>query len=302
MKPCRDSRNAERSRSGFTLIELLVVIAIIAILAAILFPVFAQAREKARGASCLSNEKQIGLAVTSYIQDYDETFPPDNQSGWSHEWSDVVAPYVRNGTAGGGYNYIGGLYKCPSYPLDGQANNYKPRGDVFQYWSPSGSNPGTVDIPGATPAGGYNWPMTTLAQIDAPSNKIGFIESGSNGAGYNYASWVAAEWNWTSSKLADVNTTDPTKNKQFDPAGTNPPLHNCDYAAGGPNIWGGCGMQPRYRHNNASNFLYLDGHVKAVPRGGIQWFRDVYIPGIYDGTQCKAGTPGCSSPVDPNPY
>jgi prepilin-type N-terminal cleavage/methylation domain-containing protein/prepilin-type processing-associated H-X9-DG protein len=65
-----------RSRAGFTLIELLVVIAIIAILAAILFPVFAKAREKARQASCASNEKQLGIALISYTQDYDEKFPP----------------------------------------------------------------------------------------------------------------------------------------------------------------------------------------------------------------------------------
>src|SRR6266581_4094261 len=65
-KPCR---------TGFTLIELLVVIAIIAILAAILFPVFAQAREKARQASCQSNLKQLGLATLMYIQDYDSTYP-----------------------------------------------------------------------------------------------------------------------------------------------------------------------------------------------------------------------------------
>jgi len=65
-----------RYRSGFTLIELLVVIAIIAILAAILFPVFSRAREKARQASCQSNLKQLALAVLMYIQDYDETYPP----------------------------------------------------------------------------------------------------------------------------------------------------------------------------------------------------------------------------------
>ncbi|MES2461424.1 MAG: DUF1559 domain-containing protein, partial [Armatimonadota bacterium] len=68
--------NLRKGRSGFTLIELLVVIAIIAILAAILFPVFAKAREKARQSSCASNMKQVGLALVGYTQDYDEKFPP----------------------------------------------------------------------------------------------------------------------------------------------------------------------------------------------------------------------------------
>src|SRR5438477_12307910 len=71
-----------QSRKGFTLIELLVVIAIIAILAAILFPVFAQAREQARKATCLSNCKQLGLAMQMYAQDYDDNLPGwDNPGG-----------------------------------------------------------------------------------------------------------------------------------------------------------------------------------------------------------------------------
>src|SRR5215470_7476495 len=74
------SRPNRASSKGFTLIELLVVIAIIAILAAILFPVFAQAREKARAISCLSNERQVGLALMLYIQDYDETYPQEHPS------------------------------------------------------------------------------------------------------------------------------------------------------------------------------------------------------------------------------
>src|ERR1700710_862380 len=88
-------------RRGFTLIELLVVIAIIAILAAILFPVFAQAREKARQASCLSNEKQIGLAILAYVQDYDETYPQgsymDPTDTSPTPWMHTVDPYVKSG-------------------------------------------------------------------------------------------------------------------------------------------------------------------------------------------------------------
>jgi prepilin-type N-terminal cleavage/methylation domain-containing protein len=84
-----------RNRSGFTLIELLVVIAIIAVLAAILFPVFSQAREKARQTACLSNAKQLALGVLMYAQDYDETLPP-TQTGNYVLWPDLVDPYVKN--------------------------------------------------------------------------------------------------------------------------------------------------------------------------------------------------------------
>jgi prepilin-type N-terminal cleavage/methylation domain-containing protein len=109
-----------KSNAGFTLIELLVVIAIIAILAAILFPVFAQAREKARGASCLSNIKQLTLGMMMYSQDYDETFPEWRwDQNYSTNWGDkgwyspnnattiwyyAIYPYVKNGK----------VYSCPS--------------------------------------------------------------------------------------------------------------------------------------------------------------------------------------------
>ena len=128
-------------KKGFTLIELLVVIAIIAILAAILFPVFAQAREKARQTSCLSNLKQMGTAFTLYIDDYDETFPkdihgcPDAQIGTATEgypgskyryycdtgagifarwsWMDAIFPYVKNL----------GMFDCPSNPHPNKSSN-----------------------------------------------------------------------------------------------------------------------------------------------------------------------------------
>jgi prepilin-type N-terminal cleavage/methylation domain-containing protein/prepilin-type processing-associated H-X9-DG protein len=103
-------------RSGFTLIELLVVIAIIAILAAILFPVFARAREKARQTSCLSNLKQLGMAVYMYTSDYDECTPIgfSGLGWWTGTWKERVYPYVKN------YQ----LYECPSRKLGVPPNGY----------------------------------------------------------------------------------------------------------------------------------------------------------------------------------
>jgi prepilin-type N-terminal cleavage/methylation domain-containing protein/prepilin-type processing-associated H-X9-DG protein len=103
------------TKRGFTLIELLVVIAIIAILAAILFPVFAKAREKARQSSCLSNHKQLVLGFLQYVQDYDEVFPqagnlahdlavwPNGTTGANY-WITRIYPYVKNAQ----------VYNCPS--------------------------------------------------------------------------------------------------------------------------------------------------------------------------------------------
>lgn len=85
----------KKRSSGFTLIELLVVIAIIAILSAILFPVFARARENARRTSCLSNTKQIGLAFVQYFQDYDERFPHNKNAG-THWANDSMQPYLKS--------------------------------------------------------------------------------------------------------------------------------------------------------------------------------------------------------------
>src|SRR5688500_13924616 len=98
------------SRSGFTLVELLVVIAVIVILAAILFPVFAQVREKGRQTACLSNVKQMAAGLMMYVQDYDEVFPPvlGFEPGQTYyyqaSWMNRLQPYIRNVA----------LFVCPS--------------------------------------------------------------------------------------------------------------------------------------------------------------------------------------------
>ena len=127
------------SRRGFTLIELLVVIAIIAILASILFPVFARAREKARQASCQSNEKQMALAIIMYSSDNDETYPFAITAGASPStWRMAALPYIRNKQ----------LFQCPSF---------RPTGAMFD---------GTVVADSAQQAG---YGMNNVHNNDSPS-------------------------------------------------------------------------------------------------------------------------------------
>jgi prepilin-type N-terminal cleavage/methylation domain-containing protein/prepilin-type processing-associated H-X9-DG protein len=125
-------------RDGFTLIELLVVIAIIAILAAILFPVFAKAREKARQSSCLSNLKQIGLATLQYVQDYDETLPHHQRSGCVITVQSQMGPYMKSQQ----------LWVCPS-----QSANY------YYYWDNPTGTTAVTGIPGS-----YGW-NTNLGSV-----------------------------------------------------------------------------------------------------------------------------------------
>lgn len=107
------NRVSPTTHKAFTLIELLVVIAIIAILAAILFPVFARARENARRSSCQSNLKQIGLGLAQYTQDYDETYPIvlDGTGGHNISWDTEIAPYIGQRV---GVGQSQGIFVCPS--------------------------------------------------------------------------------------------------------------------------------------------------------------------------------------------
>jgi prepilin-type N-terminal cleavage/methylation domain-containing protein/prepilin-type processing-associated H-X9-DG protein len=157
-------------RQAFTLIELLVVIAIIAILAAILFPVFAQAREMARGIACMSNVRQLGLAFTQYVQDYDETLPGAGvglasaglQGGWIY-YKSFPADATVNGydpTKGSIYPYVKNaqIYVCPDdSEAHSSGNSYAVNSCAFQPL-------------GAAPTVGGFVPGKTLSTFDAPSD------------------------------------------------------------------------------------------------------------------------------------
>jgi prepilin-type N-terminal cleavage/methylation domain-containing protein len=178
--------NVRRRRTphrGFTLIELLVVIAIIAILAAILFPVFAQARDKARQATCLSNCKQIGLAANMYSQDYDEYFVPNHapyyviiqRPGQSSvqrwmEWWYLITPYIKNT----------GVLTCPSSK---PTNRFTVQTlDGLSTFPISYNKRGCNDniLPGENSQGFWTG---RLAQIDSVSDTIYFGEWGGGRSG-----------------------------------------------------------------------------------------------------------------------
>jgi prepilin-type N-terminal cleavage/methylation domain-containing protein/prepilin-type processing-associated H-X9-DG protein len=158
-------RRATLSPTGFTLIELLVVIAIIAILAAILFPVFGRARENARRSSCQSNLKQIGLAISQYTQDYDEKMPVAyweiTPSGRQMAWKDAIQPYVKSIQ----------LFACPSNTINTRPT-YNTATNMPASYSPNstqlqgafGSSGGTADA-GSSPAFSittFQFPATTI--------------------------------------------------------------------------------------------------------------------------------------------
>jgi prepilin-type N-terminal cleavage/methylation domain-containing protein/prepilin-type processing-associated H-X9-DG protein len=267
-----------RNRSGFTLIELLVVIAIISILAAILFPVFARAREKARQITCASNEKQLALAILQYNQDYDENFPagvsnPNNPG--------VSSPGEGLGWAGEIYSYVKstGTFKCPD----------------------DSTSPTTVDGLSMVPVsysincnidGGGS--TGTLASLNAPASTILLVE--------------------VENDLADITgkDTDPYKSSGGVIYGS-PGVHGNDgvglpgwinsieneavrYATGPANLQGM--GNPQYkggydigpRHTDGSNFAFADGHVKYEQPSYISQSYNATTPNAAPDMGNAAGT------------
>jgi len=221
------------STSGFTLIELLVVIAIIAILAAVLFPVFATAREKARQISCISNEKQLGLALTQYAQDYDEQYPVGDAIGQG--WAGRVYSYVKND----------GVYGCPDDPTQPKAGTAKVSYGMNSNILSVGNIFGTTAYPG-------------LSSLTAPANTVLLFEvqGTTTGAG----------------ATPGVDITNPNEDSTAcgtgSPAnfGNTRPTSNWLVAAYATGNIGGYNLanagNSKGRHSDGSNFLAADGHVK----------------------------------------
>ena len=239
-----------RKRNAFTLIELLVVIAIIAILAAILFPVFAQAREKARAISCLSNEKQLGLGVIQYQQDYDEKNPGGlNGYGGGSGWAGQIYPYVKSTK----------VFHCPDDPTV-TANATSTYAINSNTTVPNPTNPQCTTNGDSLPISSYGSPAKTILIVETQQS-------------YGY----------------DVNTELTTTNAscggspavnglggQYEPNGYNgdssatPTVGDgaLKYATGVFNGLSGVSlgqfMATGPRHQGAANYVFADGHAKSL--------------------------------------
>lgn len=306
------AHRANATKKAFTLIELLVVIAIIAILAAILFPVFARARENARKASCASNLKQIGLASTQYSQDYDEALyphrfnvatdgnllltanggpgPDAKITGDARNrifWISLLQPYAKsyqvfvcpsnpNGWSGGGPD------NCAATGCGGQGyggeNSYA-HNDLL---SPAGAFAGTGSTPYVVKLAQIASASTTVAVLDGTyygafpnmTTGTGSVTATKDGAADTLSNFAAAAGSQYVNYYGNIGN-----NKWSYNSGT-----FLDNETNGPQ-----------RHMGFVNVLYCDGHVKSVKTPKItndlcQWF----IPGTFAGTNSwEINTTGC---------
>jgi prepilin-type N-terminal cleavage/methylation domain-containing protein/prepilin-type processing-associated H-X9-DG protein len=285
-------------KRAFTLIELLVVIAIIAILAAILFPVFAQAKEAAKKTSCLSNLKQLGLGNVMYSNDYDDEIvaggfaygtPGHNFDGWDAGvlWDYVISPYIKSGNAAVDTSgrESGAIWACPDFPVQGQNGNY-------------GINEGLA--PGQYPGGAFhNWSASnatyygstiSFTSLGTPSSTILISEKGSNGplTRSDESFWLN-EYLYTTGTGNGAHDNDNAIEQQGD----------CDATAS--TEWNQCPYTPRFRHTRSANtgtgnFAYADGHAKSMSIFALGYIKNIYDPVMLPELNYVNGTPNGTGP------
>ncbi len=279
-------------KSGFTLIELLVVIAIIAILAAILFPVFAQAREQARKTVCISNMKQLGLAIVMYVQDYDETFPTVSVNGGSigtadndakaavfpafWQWMWQTLPYTKSRL----------ILVCPSDPSQGKnfiwesySNTPTTCDDIFQIPTPISyamndllmtTGGSTLTTPCDESTWGFEDATVNLASVPSPSATYLLADSGRPNGLDPY--WINNTRAANYTQL--INLTAPGRGSRCDPG------REGGCKANQQAKWRANFNNPGIRrHQMGTNLAYADGHAKFRQSNQI-YAGDPYYDGI----------------------
>jgi prepilin-type N-terminal cleavage/methylation domain-containing protein/prepilin-type processing-associated H-X9-DG protein len=227
-----------RKQRGFTLIELLVVIAIIAILAAILFPVFAKARARAQTTACMSNMKQIGNALMLYVDDYDERVMFD----W-YEWHVDLDPYVKSGE----------VFQCPS----SKAPKVYQKAFVNAEFSDRTHRSGTF----WTNMAAYPRIYGNYAKNEEFMANFGFTRTSYSGVEHNISNWKST---------SDVIIIAESKAGAEDPDKGNWGENNAPYIEPLDTTWNQIWDQLTSRHNGGQNCVFADGHARFER---AEWFK-----------------------------
>lgn len=279
-------------KRAFTLIELLVVIAIIAILAAILFPVFAQAKLAAKKTQTLSNMKQSSLGLIMYCGDVDDVFPMaeygDGDPNYPHiTWTTTIFPYVKNGdqavdshglTVSTGKD---GIFR----DVAGPSLNLKDASVEGYYFGVNRL------ICAANYDGGQPWfngngqvlPSMSQTELDAPADKVLVASKGLNSPSnkWNYPWFVDWQFQYidsiahTPGDASTVYRDGDTSQQKGSPVYS--PKYDTDCQNGFSDGNWECAAHPRYRYAGQGVFGYADGHAKSVARGALKWYQNIYV-------------------------